>query len=181
MVWPFQCTRTFCALMVMPRSRSRSIESRYCSRMSRASTAPVSSRMRSDSVDLPWSTWAMIEKLRMRERSMGVIDATAGCREQADHVSWAPWVAWHAQRCRTAGECTPPRCVAHGGLKALCCSGCFASPQARRTSMANIKSQKKRNLTNAKAHERNKAVRSELKTRVKVALRDSETGAENAG
>ena len=35
--------------------------------------------------------------------------------------------------------------------------------------MANIKSQKKRNLTNAKAHERNKAVRSELKTRVKHA------------
>ncbi len=37
--------------------------------------------------------------------------------------------------------------------------------------MANIKSQKKRILTNAKAHERNKAVKSELKTRVKVAVR----------
>ncbi len=36
--------------------------------------------------------------------------------------------------------------------------------------MANIKSQKKRILTNAKAAERNKAVRSELKTRVKSAL-----------
>ena len=36
--------------------------------------------------------------------------------------------------------------------------------------MANIKSQKKRNLTNAKRAERNKAVRSELKTRVKVAM-----------
>jgi small subunit ribosomal protein S20 len=35
--------------------------------------------------------------------------------------------------------------------------------------MANIKSQKKRNLTNAKARERNKAVKSELKTRVKTA------------
>ncbi len=35
--------------------------------------------------------------------------------------------------------------------------------------MANIKSQKKRNLTNAKAHDRNKAVRSELKSRVKSA------------
>jgi len=35
--------------------------------------------------------------------------------------------------------------------------------------MANIKSQKKRNLTNAKRHERNKAVKSELKTRVKTA------------
>ncbi len=36
--------------------------------------------------------------------------------------------------------------------------------------MANIKSQKKRILTNAKAAERNKAVKSELKTRVKSAL-----------
>ena len=35
--------------------------------------------------------------------------------------------------------------------------------------MANIKSQKKRNLTNAKRAERNKAIKSELKTRVKVA------------
>ncbi|HWL42551.1 MAG TPA: 30S ribosomal protein S20 [Ilumatobacter sp.] len=35
--------------------------------------------------------------------------------------------------------------------------------------MANIKSQKKRNITNAKAQERNKAVRSELKSRVKSA------------
>lgn len=33
--------------------------------------------------------------------------------------------------------------------------------------MANIKSQKKRNLTNAKARERNKAVKSEIKTAVK--------------
>ncbi|MDA0298997.1 MAG: 30S ribosomal protein S20 [Actinobacteria bacterium] len=35
--------------------------------------------------------------------------------------------------------------------------------------MANIKSQKKRILTNAKAADRNRAVRSELKTRVKSA------------
>jgi small subunit ribosomal protein S20 len=35
--------------------------------------------------------------------------------------------------------------------------------------VANIKSQKKRNLTNAKRAERNKAVKSELKTRVKTA------------
>ncbi len=35
--------------------------------------------------------------------------------------------------------------------------------------MANIKSQKKRILTNAKREERNKAVKSELKTRVKTA------------
>ncbi len=37
--------------------------------------------------------------------------------------------------------------------------------------MANIKSQKKRNITNAKAAERNKTVRSELKTRVKSAAK----------
>lgn len=36
--------------------------------------------------------------------------------------------------------------------------------------MANIKSQKKRILTNAKAAERNKAVRSELKSRMKAAV-----------
>ena len=36
-------------------------------------------------------------------------------------------------------------------------------------SVANIKSQKKRILTNAKAAERNKAVKSELKTRIKNA------------
>ena len=33
--------------------------------------------------------------------------------------------------------------------------------------MANIKSQKKRNITNAKRHERNKAVKAEMKTRTK--------------
>jgi small subunit ribosomal protein S20 len=36
--------------------------------------------------------------------------------------------------------------------------------------MANIKSQKKRNLTNAKAAARNKAIKSELKTRTKSAV-----------
>ena len=33
--------------------------------------------------------------------------------------------------------------------------------------MANIKSQKKRNITNEKRHERNKSVKAELKTRTK--------------
>jgi len=41
--------------------------------------------------------------------------------------------------------------------------------------VANIKSQKKRNLTNAKSAERNKAVKSELKTRVKTALNTAGT------
>jgi len=41
--------------------------------------------------------------------------------------------------------------------------------------MANIKSQKKRVLTNAKATDRNKAVRSELRTRSKNALASAGT------
>jgi small subunit ribosomal protein S20 len=43
--------------------------------------------------------------------------------------------------------------------------------------VANIKSQKKRNLTNAKAAARNKAVRAELKTRVKTATKAAGTEA----
>ena len=45
--------------------------------------------------------------------------------------------------------------------------------------MANIKSQKKRNLQNARRQERNKAVRSELKTRIKTADRAAAEGAED--
>ena len=44
--------------------------------------------------------------------------------------------------------------------------------------VANIKSQKKRILTNAKAEDRNKAVKSELKTRVRNAV--AAAGTENA-
>lgn len=39
--------------------------------------------------------------------------------------------------------------------------------------MANIKSQKKRILTNAKAADRNKAIKSELRTRVKTAVKSA--------
>jgi small subunit ribosomal protein S20 len=45
--------------------------------------------------------------------------------------------------------------------------------------VANIKSQIKRNKQNLRRHERNKAVRSELKTRVRVALTAAEAGAED--
>lgn len=45
--------------------------------------------------------------------------------------------------------------------------------------MANIKSQKKRNKQNERRHERNKAVRSELKTRVKHAGEAITQGAED--
>jgi len=46
------------------------------------------------------------------------------------------------------------------------------------SNVANIKSQKKRNLTNAKRAERNKAVKSELKTSVKNAT--AAAGADNS-
>jgi len=45
--------------------------------------------------------------------------------------------------------------------------------------VANIKSQKKRNITNAKRAERNKAVKSELKTRVKTAVTSIGTDAQD--
>ncbi|MGE3619784.1 MAG: 30S ribosomal protein S20 [Acidimicrobiia bacterium] len=47
--------------------------------------------------------------------------------------------------------------------------------------MANIKSQIKRNRQNATRAARNKAARSELKTRVKTAATAAAEGAENAG
>ena len=46
--------------------------------------------------------------------------------------------------------------------------------------MANIKSQKKRNRQNQRRHERNKAVRTELKTRIKVAGNAIATDADDA-
>lgn len=47
--------------------------------------------------------------------------------------------------------------------------------------MANIKSQMKRNRQNVVRNERNKAVRSELKTRIKKTLTAAEAGEDNAG
>src|SRR5216110_2076370 len=49
----------------MPRSRSISIVSSTCSRISRASSPPQAWMSRSARVDLPWSIWAMIAKLRI--------------------------------------------------------------------------------------------------------------------
>src|SRR5262245_26816307 len=51
--------------MVMPRSRSMSMESSTCSTISRSASPPVSWISRSARVDLPWSICAMIEKLRI--------------------------------------------------------------------------------------------------------------------
>ena len=65
--------RTVCALMVMPRSRSISMLSSTCSVISRAVSAPVVWIRRSASVDLPWSIWATMEKLRMLSKVRAVI------------------------------------------------------------------------------------------------------------
>ena len=42
-----------------------------CSRICRFSTVPVASISRSASVDLPWSMWATMQKLRIRDWDMG--------------------------------------------------------------------------------------------------------------
>ena len=59
--------------MVIPRSRSRSMLSRNWSCMSRLATVPVSCSKRSARVDLPWSMWAMMQKLRIRETGASVM------------------------------------------------------------------------------------------------------------
>src|SRR5690554_5451071 len=56
--------------MVMPRSRSRSMESSTWASISRSLKPPQIWMKRSARVDLPWSMWAMIEKLRIRLRSL---------------------------------------------------------------------------------------------------------------
>src|SRR6476660_4514995 len=63
--------------MVMPRSRSISMESSTCSlpAISRSESPPVIWIRRSASVDLPWSIWATMEKLRMFEMGAVVIGA----------------------------------------------------------------------------------------------------------
>src|SRR6187397_471737 len=72
------------ALMVMPFSRSRSIESRTWLVIWRASMVWVSSSSRSARVDLPWSMWAMIEKLRRRSWGMVTRRECSGWRSGAD-------------------------------------------------------------------------------------------------
>ena len=62
--------RTAFALIVTPFSRSRSMSSSTCADMSRLEIVPVISSKRSASVDLPWSMWAMMQKLRIRAGSI---------------------------------------------------------------------------------------------------------------
>ncbi|MCI1746942.1 MAG: hypothetical protein LKI24_01795 [Acidipropionibacterium sp.] len=47
-----------------------SIRSRYWARALRSSSTPVSCSIRSARVDLPWSIWAMMQKLRIADGSV---------------------------------------------------------------------------------------------------------------
>src|SRR5687767_14326206 len=63
----------FLARIVIPRSRSRSLESKMHSPTSwLARNSPLWRSRQSTSVVLPWSTWAMIAILRTSVRRMGV-------------------------------------------------------------------------------------------------------------
>src|SRR5215207_6625775 len=86
---PRHTTRTACALIVMPRSRSSSIESSTCSRISRSDSVWVSSRMRSASVDLPWSMCATIEKLRILPWGCISGGSSGPADERQEHVQLA--------------------------------------------------------------------------------------------
>src|SRR5690606_15227096 len=79
--------------MVMPRSRSIGLLSSTWASISRSVSPPHRWMMRSESVDLPWSTWAMMEKLRIccmgaaggsgAVEVNGRLSHTAGCRPGA--------------------------------------------------------------------------------------------------
>src|ERR1035441_1313350 len=74
--------------MVIPRSRSRSMLSRNWSFCSRWGRAPVYSISRSARVDLPWSIWAMMEKLRISLVGVGTsLTFLAGDRTSAVGLS----------------------------------------------------------------------------------------------
>src|SRR5689334_17765153 len=99
--------------MVIPRSRSRSIVSRSCSRIWRFSTAPVASMRRSARVDFPWSMWATMQKLRMRDWDIGAriyTPGTAARRPFRRRLAYA--------RARLAERLADPRRPAAGHLAA---------------------------------------------------------------
>ena len=69
--------RTAFSLIVIPRSRSRSSVSSTCAFISRFCSIPVASINRSANVDFPWSMWATMQKLRIRDGGV-----TAGATEE---------------------------------------------------------------------------------------------------
>ena len=161
--------------------------------MFRPSTIPVTSSMRSASVDLPWSMWAMMQKFRMRAGSVA-----------AGVVTVLP--SSHAARSgrATAAGARPPGCAPvcagsqdagwglrpDAGILADRSAGALPWKYGARTHcqkysllrdtrgsrVANIKSQIKRIRTNEKARQRNVAVRSALKTAVRRVRTAAESG-----
>ena len=91
-------------LTVMPRSRSTCSLSRYCARPPRG-MAPVISSSRSASVDLPWSTCAMMLKFLTCSRHAKVYDAVTPLRSVCMRTMMnLPWSTSNA-------ACTPGNCM----------------------------------------------------------------------
>jgi small subunit ribosomal protein S20 len=121
--------------------------------MSLGSTAPVISKIRSDSVDLPWSMCAMMLRLRILLESTDeeeVATVTQGYR--------------HAVKTLEVGGFSRPLLASIGPRAEL------SRTENEVVVVANIKSQIKRNKQNVVARERNKGVKSELRTRTKNAV-----------
>ena len=74
--------------------------------MSRAATVPVTSRMRSASVDLPWSMCAMMLKLRMWSREVTTANDT-GCGRGGRPAAQITLPARPPHRRRAAGAAAP--------------------------------------------------------------------------
>ena len=115
------------------------------------------SKIRSESVDLPWSTCEMMEKFLIREKSRGTVGELTV-----------------QQGYPAPGR---PSAAADDSANLVQPAGPTAPLSNEVVFVANIKSQIKRNKQNEVARERNKAVKSELRTRVKSAV--SAVGTEN--
>ena len=132
--------------------------------MLRPSTMPVTSSIRSASVDLPWSMWAMMQKFRMRAGSVlaGVVTVPPSshgtrlgpgdrrkppCGRSRRTAGWGPADDAGILADRSAGALRPD---------AL--SEVLPPARHRGSRVANIKSQIKRIKTNEKARQRNVAV-----------------------
>ena len=88
------------------------------SSISRSVRAPVRSRMRSASVDLPWSIWAMMEKLRIRSGRMSAGTLTSGRAGQYSLRPERPFPGLSADPCIHARQkpwldSSPPRAASH--------------------------------------------------------------------
>src|SRR5699024_6148755 len=162
--------------MVIPRSRSIPMRSRYCARITRSSTIPAYCSIRSANVDLPWSIWAMMQKLRSSAVGVAPGSGTPRSGVPADGVL-AGFVMvcllfHHRWLSRDATSGPGPSCRRFWCRSAALLNFTVArithsNPERTGLPVANIKSQIKRNRQNEAARERNRAVRSRLKTSIR--------------